>query len=270
MEYKRLDKWRERAELKGLLDLAQKPEELYYRGRWRKTLFDHGVAIVGSRRMSQYGRRVIELIVPKLALEGKTIISGFMYGVDQYAHRVALASGGKTIAVLGWGIKERLEASDEQLARDIIKAGGSVLSEWEEQRAMLWTFPLRNRIVTALSKEVIVVEAALKSGSLITAAWAEKLGRKLWAVPGPINSQVSQGTNQLIATGQAEMWLDHSYQPQLSQTKDPLILKVREEAMTASELARVLKQPVAEVGAQLSLLALKGEVVEREGKYYAS
>lgn len=269
MDYGGVQDWRERTELKGLLDLGQKPEKLFYRGKWDRKLFRHGVAMVGSRKMSQYGRRVIELIVPRLVLEGKTIVSGFMYGVDQYAHQVAIEAGGKTIAVLGWGIKEILDPSDQILAKKIIESGGLIISEWEEQRATLWTFPLRNRIVTALSAEVIIIEAAVKSGSLITANWAEKLNRKLWSVPGPITSKVSEGTNQLIATGQAEMYLLSSFQPKLERAVNPVIKKMGSEGWTVSELAREMKKPVNEIGAQLSLLALKGEVIEREGKYYA-
>lgn len=217
--------------------------------------------------MTDYGSRVVEKIIPSLVLQGKTVISGFMYGVDQHAHRVAALSGGKTIAVLGWGIDTKLYGEDSKLAKKIISTGGILLSEWKTQRAAHWTFPARNRIVAALSSEVIIVEAAEKSGSLITAALANKLKRKLWAVPGPITSRTSRGTNDLIASGKAQMWLDGAHLPG-DVGDDPILEILLSEALTTDELARKLQLPVSEIGAKLSLLLLSGQVAEKAGKYY--
>lgn len=219
--------------------------------------------------MTEYGRRAIEKIVPQLVFEKKTIVSGFMYGVDQYAHEQTIANGGKTITVLGWGINYPLEGMDKKLAENIIDAGGLLLSEWEEQQPTLWTFPVRNRIVAALCEEVIVVEAAQKSGSLITARIASELKRQLWAVPGPITSRTSAGTNALIASGRAKMWLGISEQLSV-QFDDPMLQIISCEPLSASELARKLGKSVADVGAQLSMLAVTGQVVEQGGKYYVS
>ncbi len=217
--------------------------------------------------MTEYGRRVIEKIIPKLVFEKKTIVSGFMYGVDQYAHEVCIQNGGKTIAVLGWGINRVLEDADKKLADAIVASGGLLLSEWEEQKPTLWTFPVRNRIVAALCRDVIVVEAAEKSGSLITATLAQKLKRTLWAVPGPITSRLSTATNALIAQKKAKMWLGDAPAP-AEKTDDPLISILQTDALTASELARKLGKSVADIGAQLSLLSLTGQLMERGGKYY--
>jgi len=273
MDYQRVENWHKLPELKRLKDLPGSLKELYYRGRWDAKIFESTVAIVGSRRMSEYGRRVLEKMIPPLLLKKKTIISGFMYGVDQYAHQMCVEGGGKTIAVLGWGIKERLQMTDDRLQKKIIDSGGLIISEWEEQMATLWTFPVRNRIVAVLADEVIVVEAATKSGSLITANWARKLGRTLWAVPGPITSRTSAGTNQLIASGQAKMWLGENSQDtrnkKQTNNNDPIINLLQTEELTADEVARKMGKPVAEVGAQLSLLTLAGEVEERGGKYYS-
>lgn len=267
MRYESLPRWRTKKELSRLKDLSNPPKNLFYQGTWDPQLFTHCVAIVGSRRMTQYGRLVVEKIIPQLVFEKKTIVSGFMYGVDQYAHAQTLACGGKTIAVLGWGISRRLEGSDRKLAENIIGSGGLLLSEWEHQSATLWTFPVRNRIVAALSEDVIVVEAGIKSGSLITANIARKLGRRLWAVPGAITSNQSAGTNVLIDSGMAHAWLGSGVR-QMVIPDDPILQSLSDEALTPSELARKLKKPVEEIGAQLSLMALTGQIVEQAGKYY--
>ncbi len=263
-----LPDWRKKHELSSLLDLPNPPKELFFLGTWDPTIFKNCVAIVGSRRMTEYGRRVIEKIVPQLTFEKKTVISGFMYGVDQYAHDVTIQNGGKTIAVLGWGINRKLDGVDKKLADAIISSGGLIISEWNDQAATLWTFPVRNRIVAALSAEVIVIEAGVKSGSLITATIARKLKRKLWAVPGPITSIQSKGTNVLIASGAAQMWLGESAQTAIA-TDDPIIACLTNDALSASEIARKLQKPVSDIGAKLSLLAVTGQITERGGKYYA-
>lgn len=256
--------------ISSLDDLPHPPKQLYYRGTWDESLFTKCAAVVGSRRMTQYGRMVIEKLVPQLVADGWVIVSGFMYGVDQTAHRECLACGGKTIAVLGWGITwDDFDREDKKLIGDIEK-NGLVLSEWEEQKPALWTFPQRNRIVAAISCELYVVEAAQKSGALITARIAKKLKRTIWAVPGPITSKTSEGTNQLLYDGYARMWLPKGELRKTQHSKESPIVKLLEnEAMNASEIARMLRVPIDKIGAQLSLLVLAGEVTEREGVYYA-
>lgn len=217
--------------------------------------------------MTDYGARAVEKIIPRLIQQGKTVVSGFMYGVDQYAHQVCVENKGLTIAVLGWGIDTKLTNEDLKLAEKIISSGGLILSEWESQKPSHWTFPARNRIVAALCEEVIVVEAAKSSGSLITARLALKLKRKLWAVPGPITSRTSVGTNNLIATGEASMWLGVSPENPL-QSDNPLLQILDNEALTVDEMARKLNKPVSEIGSQLSLLLLSDHLIEKGGKYY--
>lgn len=268
MDYQEIKNWQKIPQLQKLLDLSTPPKTLFLQGNLNPKIFEHCVAIVGSRKMTGYGERVIEKIVPQLIQQGKTVVSGFMYGVDQYAHQVCIESGGVTIAVLGWGIDKKLTGSDLKLANSIIKNGGILLSEWESQEPTHWTFPVRNRIVAALSEEVIIVEAAEKSGSLITARLASKLKRTLWAVPGPITSRISAGTNHLIATGIAKMWLGKTAQIPKQSDDDPILEILLNEALTASELARKLNIPVAEIGARLSILLLSGQVTEIDGKYY--
>ena len=258
-----------------LVDLgSRRPKQLWYRGKWDKKLFAKCVAVVGSRRMTNYGERVVEKLVPQLVAAGFTIVSGFMYGVDQAAHRVAMACGGRTVAVLGWGINYRkLEIRDEKLEDEIIKSGGLMLSEWEEQEPILWTFPFRNRIVAALSSDVYVVEAAVKSGSLITARMGRELGRRIWAVPGPITSSVSAGTNRLIADQMAQPWIGTEggqLKMETGKGEGDILQALRDEELTIDEIARKLGRQVSEVGAQLSLMVLSGVIIEKDGKYYAS
>jgi DNA processing protein len=269
MQYQHLPDWRKLPELIRLKDLSNPPKTLLYRGVWDPEIFLSCVAIVGSRRMSDYGRRVIEKIVPRFVFEKKAIVSGFMYGVDQYAHQACIENGGRTIAVLGWGIKNPLDGTDRKLAESIVSSGGLLLSEWEDQQPTLWTFPVRNRIVAALSEDIIVVEAAVKSGSLITANIARKLKRRLWAVPGEITSRTSSGTNALICEGYARMWLGDT-PGELPIMKDPLVALLQDHALTANDIARKLRKPVSEIGAQLSLLTVIGQLTERGGKYYVS
>ena len=257
--------------IKRLADLSSPPKQLYYRGTWDEALFTKCAAVVGSRRMTQYGRMVVEKLVPQLVEAGFTIASGFMYGVDQAAHRECLECGGRTIAVLGWGMNwNGLDREDKNLMEEIEKKG-LVLSEWEEQKPALWTFPQRNRIVAAISQELYVVEAAEKSGALITARIARTLKRTIWAVPGPVTSKTSEGTNQLLADNLARMWLPvRGAQKNETAVTNPLVRLLETEPMHASDIARALGEPIDKIGAQLSLLVLAGDVVEREGTFYVS
>jgi DNA processing protein len=270
MDCNEVENWRKKPELKRLLDLSAAPKNLYYVGKWNPQIFNRCVAIVGSRKMTSYGERVIEKLVPRLLAQNYTIVSGFMYGVDQYAHKVCVENNGKAIAVLGWGITTPLAGDDLQLAKEIIKGGGLLLSEWREQKAALWTFPQRNRIVAALSDKIYVIEAALQSGSLITARIAAKLKRELWAVPGPITSRTSFGTNKLIAEEKAKMWLgeDLALQGLALEPHDPILILLENEALTADELYLKLNLPVSQIGARLSMLLLQGQIREKEGKYF--
>ncbi len=271
MDYSEVKNWQKKEELKKLLDLSTPPKNLYYVGKWNPQIFKKCVAIVGSRKMTSYGERIIEKLVPSLIAKDYTIVSGFMYGVDQYAHKVCVENNGRTIAVLGWGITTPLFGDDLKLAKQIVDNNGLLLSEWEDQKSALWTFPQRNRIVAALSDKIYVVEAALKSGSLITAKIATKLKRELWAVPGPVTSRTSFGTNSLIADGKAKMWLgdNQSYKVlPFEANDDPILSLLENEALTADELYRKLNLSVSEIGSKLSMFLLSGQIKEKEGKYF--
>jgi DNA processing protein len=259
-------------ELERLHGIKSAPKELYIKCDYDPALFRNCAAVVGSRRMTAYGREVVERLVPRLVFAGKTVVSGMMYGVDQYAHEVCLQHGGATVAVLGWGINAPMDDDSKKLARAIVFGKGLLLSEWNEQKAALWTFPARNRIVAGLAEDVYVVEADVKSGSLVTADLALKQKRKLWAVPGPITSRQSRGTNMLIAERKARMWLPDDDPPaarEPSGKANTILALVQNEPLTLNEIARETKRPVSELGAELSTLVLQNLLRERNGKYYA-
>ncbi len=176
------------------------PLALYVRGRLMAG-DKQAIAIVGTRRASHYGMGSAEKLAGQLARGGTTVISGLAGGIDTAAHRGALKSKGRTIAVLGSGLGHIYPPENRGLARDI-SGSGAVVSEFPiDRNPDKTTFPMRNRIVSGLSMGVLVVEAGVKSGALITANQAMSQGRSVFAVPGRIDSYASQGTNRLIKDG---------------------------------------------------------------------
>jgi len=186
---------------RALLDLGLAPPTLYLRGSLREWPAP-AVAMVGARKLDDYGRRVAERFAEALASTGVSVISGFAVGVDQACHRGALAAaGGHTVAVLGCGIDIDYPARSRRLAARIA-ADGALLSELPMgTRPRPFHFPMRNRMIAALGLGVLVVQAKARSGSLITAHHALELGRDVWAVPGPIDAELADGPNGLIADG---------------------------------------------------------------------
>lgn len=188
----------------GLRDAADAPWALI--GRGDPTLLGRlepaeAITVVGARRASSYGREVARELGRELAAAGLTVVSGLAFGIDGCAHRGALDGGGTTVAVLGCGADVAYPASHRSLWRQVCERG-LVISEMPPgMGAWRWAFPARNRIMAALAGMTVVVEAARRSGSLITADLAADLGRDLGAVPGPVNSRGSAGTNDLLAGG---------------------------------------------------------------------
>jgi len=160
------------------------------------------LAIVGARRATPLGLENAEAFACSLAQAGLCITSGLAQGVDAASHRGALKAGGKTIAVMGTGISRIYPAVHRQLAKDILANGGLLLSEFPiDAGPASWHFPQRNRIISGLSLGVLIVEAALKSGSLITARMALEQGREVFAIPGSIHNPLARGCHQLIRQG---------------------------------------------------------------------
>lgn len=161
----------------------------------------HAIAIVGSRHTTSYGRECASSFAAQLARAGYTVVSGLARGIDTSAHQGALKAGGRTIAVLGGGLHDVYPPENRSLAEEIA-ASGAVMTEFQLGREPdKTTFPIRNRIVSGLSQGVIVVEAGLSSGAMITANVAAEQGKSVFAIPGRIDSPTSQGTHQLIKNG---------------------------------------------------------------------
>ncbi|MBU1118049.1 DNA-processing protein DprA [Patescibacteria group bacterium] len=188
---------------KQLKAIKRCPTRLFYRGKWDNKIFEKSLAVVGSRKMSHYGQEVVAKFVPELASRGITIISGFMYGIDSEAHWSCLNNGGITVAVLGGGLNVVTPKENDRLYSEILDKGGLVISEFEvDFEATRWSFPQRNRIVSGLSSlGILVVEAEEKSGTMITARIGREQGKNIFAIPGQINSNTSEGTNHLIKEG---------------------------------------------------------------------
>jgi DNA processing protein len=184
-----------------LAKTAMPPRFLYLRGRF--TAADaQAVAVVGSRSCTSYGRRVAERLGHDLARGGCTVVSGLARGIDGAAHRGALDAKGRTIAVLAGGLSKIYPPEHTDLADEIVASGGALVSEVPMlMEPMAGMFPARNRIISGLSRGVVLVEAAEKSGALITARHAAEQGREVFAIPGPVDSVASAGTLHLLRQG---------------------------------------------------------------------
>jgi len=184
----------------ALLATIPSPPELDVRGA-----FEAGdalaIAIVGARQATTYGLEVAESLAAELAARGVTIVSGLARGIDTAAHRGALAAGGRTIAVLGSGIQRLYPPENRPLAEEIIGRGAVVSQFAPDAEPLPSHFPARNRTLAGLALGVVVVEAAERSGALITAGLAGELGREVFAVPGRITSPASRGANGLLRDG---------------------------------------------------------------------
>lgn len=184
-----------------LREIPAAPPLIYVRGRLRDQ-DQWAVAVVGTRRLTAYGRQVTQDLVGGLSRSGITIVSGLAKGIDAIAHRTALDSGGRTIAVLGCGLDQIYPPEHRALAAEIVADRGALVSDYglgmtPEAR----NFPARNRLISGLSLGTVVVEAGERSGALITASFATEHSREVFAVPGNINSPASRGANRLIQQG---------------------------------------------------------------------
>ncbi len=181
----------------SLLELPDPPPTLYCVGN-ASLLSLPSVAIVGTRRATAYGERVTRELAGSLARGGAVVVSGLARGIDAAAHQAALEAGGLTVAVLGTGVDVAYPVSHRALQAEIAERGLLVSEEPPGSRATTSSFPKRNRIIAAITKATIIVEAPLRSGALITAEHATDLNRTVAAVPGPIDSPQSAGSNLLL------------------------------------------------------------------------
>jgi DNA processing protein len=244
------------------------------------------IAVVGTRKVTQYGRDVTEMLVSSLVTNGACIISGLALGVDGIAHRTAVLNNGKTIAVLACGVDCCLPSENYNLYSNILKNDGMIISEYPlSQPPNKGTFLARNRIIAALSDGVLITEAATGSGSLITAEWGLKLGKKVFAVPGPITSRMSDGSLKLLKQGaklvsnvddiigefKSQKGKVKSISQKLkvlnlSKEEKKIVSLLENEGMTIDEISKKTKLPVSKLFVSISNLELKGIIKNKGGK----
>lgn len=271
-------------ELLHQLPEQAKPKQLWIEGDPlpRDALY---VAIVGTRRCTSYGKEATYDIAFELAKQKIVIVSGLAVGIDTVAHEAALDAGGRTVAVLGSGLDSSVlfPAQNRALAARIAQNGGIVLSEYDAfQKATLWTFPQRNRIIAGMAKTVVVIEAREKSGALITARFATEYNRDLFALPGSIFAETSRGANWLIAQGAFPVSCARDILTALgiikenafAQTQVSLSLaeqraiETLEEPLSLDEIIKRSELPAHEIMTATSMLEIKGLIRNMGGGVY--
>ncbi len=270
-----------------LREIPDKPPVLYVKGSLH-SINQKPYAIVGTRNITPYGTFVTKKIVQDLVKNSCSIISGFMYGVDAVAHQTAIEEGGYTVGVLGFGFNHMYPPNHAKLAEKVLEHGGALMTEYFIDHAPHpGNFPARNRIVAGLSLGIVVTEAAKKSGSKITAQFALEYGRDVFAVPGAITSQYSDGTKDLINDGAKLVTSAEDILHEMQESSSPITLATLLEKcqldidknilsalfaqpLEIDELSQLMKTPVSQIAVRLSVLELDGVIVQAQGKYNLS
>lgn len=268
------------------------PVLLWVKGN-KNALLSDGIAVVGTRRPGKYGLRQAEEWAGKISNAGLSVNSGLAYGIDAASHRAALVSGGTTVAVLGSGIDVIYPSRNTKLADDIMEQGGAVITEYPPGAAPdAVNFPGRNRIVSGMSHGVLVVESAIKGGSMITARYGLDQNREVFVIPHPLNYMGGEGCNYLIRTGQGKLVqsiediLDEISVQTKKESADSVHTKRKWESLelneTSKEICRILtenelhidqiseiiQKPVYTLLPTLLDLEMKGAVKQKAGKYF--
>jgi DNA processing protein len=184
-----------------LKETYQPPWVIYAKGEVGLLNKEHLLAVVGSRQYTEYGEQAINFLLPKLIEKGVVIVSGLAKGIDTIAHHSSIRNNGKTIAVIAGGLFHIYPNTNKGLAAEMMESQ-LIISEYPPHtKPDKWHFPMRNRIISGISKGTLIIQAKSKSGSLITANYAVQEGREVFALPGSIFSQYSGGTNELIQQG---------------------------------------------------------------------
>lgn len=263
---------------KLLKEIYDPPVVLYFKGQV-KNWNTPSIAVVGTRKITGYGKVVTEQFTRELSLCGLTIVSGLARGVDAKAHWTAVGESSQTWAILGGGLNRIYPAENRNLADKITQGYGAIISEFPpDYQSLPGNFPARNRIISGLSLAVLVTEAAEDSGSLITAREALEQGREVFAVPGPITSETSKGTLLLIKQGARlvtepeeilqELGLDKVQSAKLkaqslkdlSSSENRILECLKSESRHLDEICRELKVSTSEISASLIKLEIRGLV----------
>ena len=278
--------WEDETYPQRLKEIDQPPPVLYIRGDYLPDdLF--AVAIVGTRRVTAYGRQITEELAAYLATNGITVISGLARGVDAIAHQTALKVGGRTIGVLGSGVDKIYPPEHRGLAEKMMGSGAIVSDYAPGTPPDASNFPPRNRIISGLSLAVVVIEAGETSGALITAEFAAEQGREVFAVPGSILAPQSKGTNKLIQNGALPLLSVNDLMQALDltrmgerkaarkvipsdETEARLLNVLSEEPLHVDEIRNQTELPIEKVSATLALMELKGMVRQVGGMNYVT
>lgn len=269
----------------NLKNIYDPPPIIYVKGDLIKN-DNHSIAIVGSRKATDYGMKAAQRISSELAALGITIVSGMALGIDTHAHRGAINGGGRTIAVFACGLNHVYPPSGLDLAMEIIK-NGAIVSEYPiGAKALPASFPARNRIISGLSLGTIVIEAGEKSGSLITADFAAEQGREVFAVPGNIFSNNSKGTNSLIKNGAKLVeniedilqefsnlnlsWVTEKADKKndVSNENSDILALIDENGKTIDEMIELSNKKANDILSEITILELRGLIYHINGYYY--
>ena len=268
-----------------LREISDAPDKIYLQGKLPS--FETKIlCVVGSRKYTQYGKDACEKLISGLRGYDICIVSGLALGIDGIAHKSALDAGLKTIAIPGSGLHESVlyPSSHRQLAEKILENGGALISEFEPKfRATPYSFPQRNRIMAGMSHAVLVVEAEIKSGTLITSKFATEYNRDVLTIPGSIFSRNSEGPNMLIRLGATPVRSSEDIlealgfkideTPQNLELKyadcspeELLVVKCLDEPREKDELIRQMKMSVSKASTIISIMEIKGLIVESLGE----
>lgn len=261
------------------------PPVLYYLGNLSPSVFENTISIVGSRNASYYGLKMSEQISQELASAGITVVSGFARGIDSMAHVGTLKAKGITVAVFGNGVDVVYPKENRHLYKEIMEKG-IILSEFlPGTQPQAYHFPRRNRIISGLSMGTVIIEAAEKSGSLITAKYALEQGREVYALPGNVNNSTSRGTNILIKEGAKIVTSckdiledifpmfsakdeNPSKQSSLTDEEREVIKYIKLGYNNADRLYQKSQIPIKSINYILTALEIKNKLVIHKGNYY--
>ncbi len=276
--------WDDKTYPRRLREIDQPPPVLYVRGEL--LLEDEwAVAVVGTRRVTPYGRQIAEQVAASLAHSGVTVVSGLAHGVDAIAHQAALNAGGRTLAVLGCGVDRIYPPDHRRLAEHLLEHGALISDYAPGTPPEAVNFPPRNRIISGLSIAVVVVEAGERSGALITAQFAAEQGREVFAVPGNINAPQSIGANRLVQQGAHPLLevrdlldsldLDLVTEQQTARKALPadtveakLLSLLGQQPIHVDDIRNQADMPIEKISAALTLMELKGLVRQVGGMQY--
>ncbi len=267
------------------MEIPDFPKQLYIRGELPPEEYKY-LCVVGARKYSDYGRQAVEKLIAGLRGYPVVIVSGLALGIDSIAHRKAIETGLKTIAVPGSGLDPKVlyPASHRQLAEKIVSVGGTLLSEFEpEFQATPWSFPQRNRIMAGLSDATLIVEAELKSGTLITSKFATDYNRDVFTIPGSIFSRTSAGPHMLIRLGATPvtsplelleaLGFDQTANLKLTtynysdcSPDEKKVIALLSEPQARDELIRKLGLPTSSANVLLAMMEIKGLIKESGGE----